>query len=612
MKALLRTLFVLPWHALSWLRGALANLILFFFLAAIIYTLLHDESKVALKDNTILYVQPGRSIVEQRSYDDSLSSLLQTSDEVIPAESVLHEMVSAIRLAQHDKHIKGIVIQTDWLETADLSKLNTLRQAINTFKESKKPVIAIGDNFNQGQYLLASAADKIYLNPMGSVQLYGFSAYQSYLKDLLDSLFVNVHVFRAGQFKSFVEPFVRNDMSPEARENLTQWMNEQWNFYRTAIEQQRKLAPNSIDNFINQQDVLLIQNNNNAALLAKNYGLVDEIATRQDSKKAVEAMAGNKEPETMDASDYYHLTVERKKAEQLLDKTKRIAVIQASGEIVEGYQPAGIVGSETLVSLIREAREDEKTAAIVLRIDSPGGSAFASELIRDELAATQKEGKPVIASMGGVAASGGYWIAASANEIWASPTTITGSIGVFGVIPTLENTLSKIGVHSDGYSTSALGEAAQLDRPMNPMAARVLQQGVEFTYQHFLQLVAQGRKRTPAEIDQVAQGRVWTGAHAKTIGLVDQLGELDDAIAAAARLAKLDKYEPDFIQPELSPWDAFKQELFNSTLFSSPMLTRVAQVLVNLPALQQIKTLSQFNDSNHIYVRCLECRAPIR
>jgi len=180
------------------------------------------------------------------------------------------------------------------------------------------------------------------------------------------------------------------------------------------------------------------------------------------------------------------------------------------------------------------------------------------------------------------------------------------------VIPTLENTLSKIGVHSDGYSTSALGEAAQLDRPMNPMAARVFQQGVEFTYQHFLQLVAQGRKRTPAEIDQVAQGRVWTGAHAKTIGLVDQLGELDDAIAAAARLAKLDKYEPDFIQPELSPWDAFKQELFNSTLFSSPMLTRVAQVLVNLPALQQIKTLSQFNDSNHIYVRCLECRAPIR
>ncbi len=612
MKKLLNAIFVLPWRALSWLRGAIANLILFGILVVVAYSLLHDESKTTLKDNTILYVQPGRSIVEQRSYDDSFSSLLRSGDEVIPEESVLHEMATAIRWAQHDNHIKGIVIQTDWLEGADLSKLNTLTQAIIAFKESKKPVIAIGDNFSQGQYLLASVADKIYLNPMGSVQLYGFSAYQNYLKDLLDSLAINVHIFRVGQFKSFVEPFMRNDMSPEARENLTQWMTEQWAFYRSAVEQQRKLAPNSIDNFINQQDVLLAQNQNNAALLAKNYGLVDELATRQEAEKAVDTMAGSADPETMDASAYYHMMMERKKAERLLDKTKRIAVIQASGDITEGYQPTGTIGAETLVSLIREARDDKNIAAIVLRIDSPGGSAFAAELIREELEAAQKEGKPVVASMGGVAASGGYWIAAGANEIWASPTTITGSIGVFGVVPTLENTLSRIGVHSDGYSTTALGEAAQLDRPINPMAARVLQQGVEFTYQQFLQLVAHGRKRSLESIDKIAQGRVWTGAHAKTIGLVDHLGELDDAIAAAARLAKVDKFKPDFIQPELSPWETFKQELFNNTLLSSPTLTRWSQLLASIPAWHQLKTLTQFNDPNHIYVRCWECRAPLR
>lgn len=613
MKKILSAVFVWPWHALSWLRSTLANLLLLIVLVFVAAVLLHDGSKAALKDDTLLYVQPGKTIVEQRSYDDSLSSLLQQSEDESPAESVLHEMTSAIRWAQHDKHIKGIVIQTDQLEGADLSKLDALTQAIIAFKDSKKPVIAIGDNFSQGQYYLASVADKIYLNPMGSVQLYGFSAYQNYLKDLLDTLAINVHVFRAGQFKSFVEPFVRNDMSPEARENLTQWINEQWGFYRQTIEQRRKLSAGGVDNFINQQDTLLTQNQNNAAKLAQQYGLVDALATRQEAEKVIDTLAGSDKPNTVDASTYYHMMMERKEPSRLLEKTRQIAVIQASGDIVEGYQPAGTVGAETLVSLIRSAREDSNVAAIVLRIDSPGGSAFAAELIRNELAAAQAEGKPVVASMSGVAASGGYWIAASANEIWASATTITGSIGVFGIVPTLENTLSRWGVHSDGYSTNALADiAAQtMDRPISPMAARVLQQGVEFTYQEFLRLVATGRKRTPEAIDGIAQGRVWTGKHAQQLGLVDHIGELDDAIAAAARLANLKQYEPDFLEPELSPWESFKQQLFSAT-FLPKQLTQWAQWLAHLPALQSINTLQRFNDPNHVYVRCWECRVPLR
>lgn len=613
MKKIFTALFVWPWHALSWLRGTLANLFLLAVVILFTSVLLHDGKKSTLTDNTLLYVQPGRAIVEQRSYDDSFRTLMQQSDEEVPAESVLHEMASAIRWAKDDKQIKGIVIQTDQLEDADLSKLNAITQAITAFKDSKKPVIAIGDNFSQAQYFIASVADKIYLNPMGSVQLYGFSAYQNYLKDLLDTLAINVHVFRVGQFKSFVEPFMRNDMSSEARENLEQWMNEQWSFYRNAIEQRRKLPTGSIDHFINQQDSLLAQHSNNAAQLAQKYGLVDALATRQETDKAVNTLAGSDQPNTVDASVYYHLMMARKEPGRLLEKTRHIAVIHASGDIVEGYQPAGTVGAETLVSLIRNARENANTAAIVLRIDSPGGSAFAAELIRDELAAAQAEGKPVVASMSGVAASGGYWIAASANEIWASATTITGSIGVFGIVPTLENTLSRWGVHSDGYSTNALADIAaqQMDRPISPMAARVLQQGVEFTYNEFLRLVATGRKRTPEAIDKIAQGRVWTGRHAHQLGLVDHIGELDDAIAAAARLAKLTQYEPDFLEPELSPWESFKQELFSTTVLPQ-QLTQWALWLARLPALQNLNTLQRFNDPNHMYVRCWECRAPLR
>jgi len=332
MKKILSAVFIWPWRALTWLRGTLANLLLLMLVVLVTSGLLHGGSKVVLEENTLLYVQPGRMIVEQRSYDDSFSSLMQPTDEEIAEESVLHEMTSAIRWAQHDKHIKGIVIQADDLEGADLSKLNALTQAILAFKDSKKPVIALGDNFSQGQYYLASVADKIYLNPMGSVQLHGFGAYQNYLKDLLDTLAINVHVFRVGQFKSFVEPFVRNDMSPEARENLAQWMDEQWSFYRSHIEQRRKLPAGGVDNFINQQDTLLAQNQNNAAKLAQQYGLVDALATRQEAEKVVNTLAGSDEPNTIDTTAYFQLSMERKEPSRLLEKARHIAVIQASGD----------------------------------------------------------------------------------------------------------------------------------------------------------------------------------------------------------------------------------------------------------------------------------------
>ncbi len=613
MDSTLRKILFLPWKALSWLRSAIANLLMLVILVFVLLGIFGDGTKTTLPDNAILYVEPGISIVEQRSYADPFIKIMER-DEEKPQETVLHEMTSAIRWAQHDKSIKGMVIDTSWLAGSDLSKLDSITQAIAEFKTSGKPVIAVGDNYSQSQYYLASAADKIYLNPMGSLQLYGFGAYQTYMKDLLDTLAVTVHVFRAGQFKSFVEPFVRNDMSPEARENLAQWMDEQWAFYRTTIEKRRKLTPGSIDTFINQQDKLLAENGNNSATLALKYGLVDAIASRTEVKKIVNALAGGDatvDAETIDTNTYYNHVLTRQEAGKLLDNASRIAIIKASGEIMDGYQPAGTVGAETLIDLIRTAREDENVAAIVLRIDSPGGSAFASELIREELAAAQADGKPVVASMGGVAASGGYWIASSANEIWAAPTTITGSIGVFGIVPTLENTLSKYGIHSDGYSTTALADAMQLDRPMNPLAARVIQQGVEFTYGEFLRLVATGRKRSPEAIDRIAQGRVWTGAHAKTLGLVDHIGELDAAIAAAASLAKVEKYEPDYYEPALNKWESLVQDFSTKSLLPRSVV-QLLQTASQLPALRGLASLQLLNDPNHIYVQCWECGVAIK
>ncbi|HQQ64098.1 MAG TPA: signal peptide peptidase SppA [Pseudomonadales bacterium] len=608
LKKFLRIVFVLPWRTLGWLRAALANLLMLVVVIVLGASFIGHEGK--LPDEAVLLVEPGHAIVEQRTYGNPVDSLMQSREEE-PAETVLREMTSAIRWAANDNHVKAIVIKPGLLEGSDLGKLTSVAEAIRQFKTSGKPVIAVGDNYSQAQYFLASTADRIYMNPMGSVQVFGFGAYQSYMKDLLDKLLVNVHVFRAGQFKSFIEPFVRNDMSPEARENLQQWMNEQWHAYSNAIEERRHLEPGSLTEFINKQDSLLAAHANNAAALALDFGLVDELASRSETDDKIDELTDADHAETISVENYFAHIQSRQATSKLLDKKPRIAIIHASGEIMDGHQPPGTVGAETLIDQIKTAREDDQVAAIVLRIDSPGGSAFASELIRSELVAAQAAGKPVVASMGGVAASGGYWIAASADEIWASPTTITGSIGVFGVIPTFENTLSRIGAHSDGYSTTALADAMQVDRPMSELTARVMQQGVDFTYQQFLQLVSHGRNTTPQAIDAIAQGRVWTGAHAKELHLVDHTGELDDAIAAAARLAKLKDYQPDYMEPELSPFETLLQDFSASSLLPAQWRAALA-TLAKLPAMKALADLQMLNDPNHIYVQCWQCRASIR
>lgn len=608
--SVLKYLILLPWRMLTWLRQILANLILLAIIIIICIAVFSKEKTVAVPQKGALIIAPSGSLVEQITYMDAFSQLL--GDENEPAsETSLHDVLLAIHHARADSDITALVIDTGWLKSADPSKLFAIGDAILDFKKSGKPVFAVGDSYTQAQYFLASYADHIYLNPMGSVALTGFGAYPNFYKDALDKLKISVHVFRVGDYKSFVEPFIRNDMSEESRRNTALWLNDIWKQVTVTIEKQRKLDTGSVDNYINTMDIHLATVKGDSAQMALQAGLVDKIATRDQMNHLIMASVGsNEQGDSFPAVDFDAYVKHAHKS--LIHFGNKVGVIIASGEIMDGEQPAGSIGGDSLSKQIREAREDDDLKALVLRIDSPGGSAFAAELIRDEVELTQKAGIPVVASFGGVAASGGYWIASTADEIWSTPSTITGSIGVFGMIPTFDQSLQAIGVHSDGIGTTAMADTLHLDRPMNPIFERTVQMEVEHTYARFLQLSAQGRKSTPEKIHEVAQGQVWSGQKAKELGLVDHLGDLDQAIAAAAAKAKLGKnYRWEFIEPKLSAREQFIRELTSQAKiwFGSTKTASINNPLDKFIAMvkQQMRELSVFNDPHGVYVRCLEC-----
>lgn len=604
--SLLKKLLLLPWRLLTWIREILANLILLAVIILILVVVMKDEA-VPVPKKGALVIAPSGALVEQLSYVDPVMTLFGDEHQR-PPETLLHDLMKAIDQATSDPHITALVIDVNWLDSADPAKLLSLGDAILRFRKSSKPVYAIGDSYTQAQYLLASHASQVYLHPMGSVFMNGFGAYPNYFKDALDKLHVRIHVFRVGDYKSFVEPFVRNDMSEESRSNTALWLGDIWKQVTARIETQRKLQNGGIDDYINQLDARLAATEGNAAQLALEAGLVDKIATREEMKRLIMEKAGpNENGDSFAAVDVAEYVKGLHK--QHFYGRERVGVIVASGNILDGYHPPGNIGGESLAELIRQAREDEQVKALVLRIDSPGGSAFASEIIREEIDLTRAAGIPVIASFGGVAASGGFWIASTADEIWSQPSTITGSIGVFGMIPVFDQSLAAIGVHSDGVGTTALADAWHLDRPMNPILERATQLEVEHTYKRFIELVASGRKTSQADIHVVAQGQVWSGVKAKELGLVDQLGDLDGAIAAAAVRAKLGtNYDWEFIEEELSPREQFFRSLTSEARawFGA---TRSDPATVLLAAIKrEWSNLLAFNDPKGVYARCLECR----
>ncbi|EEP8160877.1 signal peptide peptidase SppA [Salmonella enterica subsp. enterica] len=603
--------FKWTWRVLNFVREMVLNLF-FIFLVLVgvgIWMQIGNGSNSEQTARGALLLDISGVIVDKPSTNHRLGALGRqlfgaSSDRL--QENSLFDIVNAIRQAKDDRNITGIVLDLKNFTGADQPSMRYIGKALREFRDSGKPVFAVGENYSQGQYYLASFANKIWLSPQGQVDLHGFATNGLYYKTLLDKLKVSTHVFRVGTYKSAVEPFIRDDMSPAAREADSRWIGELWQNYLHTVSANRQISPQQL--FPGAQAIIdgLTSVGGDTAKYALDHKLVDALASSADVEKALTKQFGwSKTENNYRAISYYDYSLKTP-----ADTGGTIAVIFANGAIMDGEETPGNVGGDTTASQIRDARLDPKVKAIVLRVNSPGGSVNASEVIRAELAAAKAAGKPVVVSMGGMAASGGYWISTPANYIVASPSTLTGSIGIFGVINTVENSLSSIGVHSDGVSTSPLADISMTEA-LSPEVQQMMQLSIEYGYKRFITLVADARKRTPEQIDKIAQGHVWTGEDAKANGLVDSLGDFDDAVAKAAELAKLKQWHLDYYQDEPTVLDMVMDSMTGSV---RAMLPEAIQAMLPAPLVSAANTvkaegdkLAAFNDPQNRYAFCLTC-----
>ncbi|EGH1712419.1 signal peptide peptidase SppA [Salmonella enterica] len=603
--------FKWTWRVLNFVREMVLNLF-FIFLVLVgvgIWMQIGNGSNSEQTARGALLLDISGVIVDKPSTNHRLGALGRqlfgaSSDRL--QENSLFDIVNAIRQAKDDRNITGIVLDLKNFTGADQPSMRYIGKALREFRDSGKPVFAVGENYSQGQYYLASFANKIWLSPQGQVDLHGFATNGLYYKTLLDKLKVSTHVFRVGTYKSAVEPFIRDDMSPAAREADSRWIGELWQNYLHTVSANRQISPQQL--FPGAQAIIdgLTSVGGDTAKYALDHKLVDALASSADVEKALTKQFGwSKTENNYRAISYYDYSLKTP-----ADTGGTIAVIFANGAIMDGEETPGNVGGDTTASQIHDARLDPKVKAIVLRVNSPGGSVNASEVIRAELAAARAAGKPVVVSMGGMAASGGYWISTPANYIVASPSTLTGSIGIFGVINTVENSLSSIGVHSDGVSTSPLADIS-MTKALSPEVQQMMQLSIEYGYKRFITLVADARKRTPEQIDKIAQGHVWTGEDAKANGLVDSLGDFDDAVTKAAELAKLKQWHLDYYQDEPTVLDMVMDSMTGSV---RAMLPEAIQAMLPAPLVSAANTLkaegdklAAFNDPQNRYAFCLTC-----
>jgi protease-4 len=510
--------------------------VLFLLIILVLGFALFSGTHLRLSDNTTLVMGLKGDLVEQFSGSAREAAVTEVLGGV-ERETQLRDVVAVLDTASRDPKIARAVLILDDLGNAGMAKLNEVVAALDRFRASGKQVLAWGSQMSQGQYYLAAHADQVYLHPSGAILLTGLGGYRNYYRDALDRLGVTVNVFRVGKYKSFVEPFVNNAPSREAIEADSFWLNDAWASYTRQVEQARKLAPGAIGHMIDELPVRLAAAGGDLAKLALSEKLVDALMTR-DELRALLIKRGAEDPEhkTFRQVSFQEY---RNALPDLGDRTSQVGVVVAQGDIIDGEGPQGVIGGRSTAELIRHARDDDTIKAVVLRVDSPGGSAFGAELIRRELEVTRKAGKPVVVSMSDVAASGGYWVSTSADEVLADPATITGSIGVFGMVPTFDKTLDKVGVHTGGVTTTWLAGGPDLRRPLDPRFGQVIQTSVGHTYQEFLARAAASRHTSAEQIEEVAQGRVWTGRQARERHLVDGFGGLTAAIHDAAQQAKL-------------------------------------------------------------------------
>ena len=622
MQAIL-TFLKYCWRGLNFIRDCVMNLVflLFVLLLGAILSLSSymDGEKVELVgDQGALLLNLDGYLADNRDSQPEWERALQELDnQHVPGKISTFDVVYAIEQAASDERIKGLVLDLNYFEGADIPALEYVGESLKNFKKTEKPVIAFSDNYTQAQYLLASYADEIYLNPRGSVFIQGLAAQNLYFKEMLDKLEVTPHVFRVGTYKSAVEPFLRNDMSPEARKNLQQWLSGMWTNYKDIIATNRKIDQNSVlpdaKTFLKELKAL----KGDSTAYVEKRKLVTQLASRSElDKKLIELFGSNKddEPKLLTFNRYLKALPDRMLSE---DSEHKIAVVNVEGVIVDGESYQDEVGGNTVSRLLSEANADKDVKAVVLRVNSPGGSAFASEVIRQEVDALQKAGKPVVVSMGSMAASGGYWISSTADYIVADKNTITGSIGIFALFPTFEKTVKEWGISSDGVATSELSDLSLL-RPLSSELNDVFQMEIEYGYDEFLSVVSKGRKLSKEEVDKIAQGQVWLGQDAYKNKLVDELGNFDTALNKAIELAnakladdqKTDDYSVEwFVEEDDSTLNKLMSGLRGSV---KSLVKSTVDETIGLPKeaaqiKQSLGVLTKFNDPKGQYLYCLNC-----
>jgi protease-4 len=607
-KSKLRRFLGFFWNSISALRRLVGNL-LFLLILIFLFAVVFFSGAEDVPDGAVLILAPEGNIVEQKTETVFSSDLF---GEAAKEETLLKDIIDVIEYAQDDERIAMMLLDLREMGSAGISKLQDIGAALERFKSSGKKIVAYADDYDQGQYFLAAHADNLYLNPMGGVMLYGFGLYRKYYKTALDKLQIEFHVFKVGTYKSALEPFLRDSMSDYAKEENQAWLNALWNSYKTDVARLRRLEPRVLDDYINNIPDHLTKAEGDAAVAALNLDLVDELKTRDEVRRElIEQVGEDKDGLTFKqvAFDGY-LEAIRPELMESHARNGKIGIIVASGIIMDGEQPAGRIGGDTMADLLVRAREDDKIKAVVVRVDSGGGSATASEVISREIELTRRAGKPVFVSMGSVAASGGYWIASAADQIWATPTTITGSIGIFGAFPTFERSLKSLGITSDGVGTTKLSDAFDPSRPLNDLVAQAMHQIIEHGYRLFIQQVADGRNMQPEQVEKIAQGRVWDGTAAKELGLVDKLGSLQDAIGAIAEKVGLKDYEITYISQPLTTREMLIQRLnrlilgiFAALNSSEHPLNRMVDNVIDT----EIDHVLRAKDPAGLYAYCLNC-----
>ena len=596
------------WEWVTTARKFTINLLFLLIVLIILFSILgsiFSSNKLPDPEGKALVFNPEGPIVEQVSGlgADPINILLSG----LPTPEVnVRDVLFTLEAAQKDERIEHVILSLDNIYGTGQTVLYDVGQALKKLKDSGKNIVAIADYYDQSSYYLASFANEIILHPDGGVAIDGYSTVRLYYKSFIDKLEVTVNLFRVGKYKSAMEPYIRDNMSEADKEARLAYLKILWDSWKNVVSENREIQTNIIQSYADNLDEYMLAEGGNGAKAALKLNLVDKLLNRTQKREYLIELIGKDEEEKsfaqISSSDYFKLT---KKDEDKNRSKNKIAVVVAVGSIVNGSQPAGMIGGDSTARLIREAHEDEDVKAIVLRVDSGGGSAFASEVIREEILLAKNKDLKVIASMSNVAASGGYWISANADEIWASHDTITGSIGIFGFIPTFEKSLGKIGIHTDGVSTTKIGGGIDPYRSINPILARAIQSEIEYGYQRFIELVAEGRNMTPEEVDSIAQGRVWAGEKALQIGLIDNIGNLDAAIERAAELSELKDYKT--IYPSQST--DWKDQLINQ--FFSKITSIFTNQIESKPlikkSLEFANQLDDLNDPRGIYLKCLDC-----